>query len=156
MLLKEQKGERVLAILIGHPEGSALALQLAGVELARPLTQDFMARLVEAAGARVERLCISRFGDHTFSAAVAVAVDREWQEVDARPSDALDLAVRVGAPVYVDADVTDEWAVATREEVPARLTTCGGPHSDAPYGPDATEWRSLRTLVGTSAVWKPT
>lgn len=155
MLLKEQQGERVLAIFIGHPEGSALALHLAGAELPRPLTQDFMAGLLAAAGARVERVCISRFSDNTFSAAVAVAADGDWQEVDARPSDALNLAVRVGARVYVDADVMDQWAAATGEEVRARLSACGGPHRDGPYEAEATEWRSLRSLVDTAAVWKP-
>lgn len=154
MLLKERQGERVLAIFIGHPEGNALALQLAGVELPRPVTQDFTVRLLEAAGGRVERISISRFGENTFSAAVAVTAAGEWQEVDARPSDALNLAVRVGAPVYVDTEVMDQWAAPSREEVPARLNACGGPHRDG-YEPEATEWRSLRTLIGTSEVWKP-
>ena len=154
MLLREQKGERVLAIFIGYPEGNALALELAGVELPRPLTQDFMVGLIEAAGARVERVCISRFGDNTFSAAVAVASDGDWQEVDARPSDALNLAVRLGAPIYVDAEVMDQWAAPSGEDVRAKLTACGGPQREAGYSPDTTEWRSLRTLLGTRAVWK--
>ena len=155
MLLKEQEGERVLAIFIGHPEGNALALQLASVELPRPLTEDLMVGLVQATGACIERVCITRFGDNTFSAAVCVAADGRWQEVDSRPSDALNLAVRIGAPVFVDAEVMDRWAVPTREEVPARLTACGGPHREAPYGPNATEWRSLPTLIGTRAAWRP-
>lgn len=157
MLLKEQKGERVLAIFIGHPEGNALAAQLAGMKTPRPLTQDLMVGLVEAAGACIERVCIARFGDNnnTFSATVGVAADGQWREVDARPSDALNLAVRVGAPVFVDAEVMDQWAVPTREEVPARLTACGGPHREAQYGPEATEWRSLPTLIGTRAAWRP-
>ena len=154
MLLKEQKGERVLAIFIGHPEGNALALELAGVELPRPLTQDFMVRLVEATGGRVERVCINRFGDNTFHAAVAIAAGSDWQEVDARPSDALNLAVRVGAPAYVDADVMDQWAAPTSADIPAKLTASGGPHRDKPYEPEPTEWRSLQTLIGTRAAWK--
>ncbi len=156
MLLKEQKGERVLAIFIGHPEGNALATQLAGMKTPRPMTQDLMVGLVEAAGGCIERVCIARFADNTFSAAVGVAAGGQWQEVYARPSDALNLAVRVGAPVFVDAEVMDQWAVPTRDEVPARLTACGGPHREAPYEPEATEWRSLPTLIGTRAAWRPT
>jgi hypothetical protein len=48
----------------------------------------------------------------------------------------------------------DQWAAPSREAVPARLNACGGPHRDR-YEPGATEWRSLRTLIGTSEVWKP-
>jgi len=111
MLLKEQQGPRVLPIWVGHPEGRALALQLAGKALRRPLTQDLMASLVEAAGARIERISVGRFGENTFYAAVIVTSGGEAQEVDARPSDALNLAVRAGAPVFVDAQVMEEWAV---------------------------------------------
>jgi len=148
MLLKEQTGPRVLPIWIGHPEASALALQLAGRALPRPLTQDLMARLVEAAGARVERIAVGRFGENTFYAAVTVSTQDESQEVDARPSDALNLAVRVDAPVFVDAQVMEEWAVPSREEVESRLTECGGarrqrdPNREAPSG-----WRSLVSAV---------
>jgi bifunctional DNase/RNase len=148
MLLKEVDGSRVLPIWIGHPEGSALALQLAGKTLPRPLTQDLMASLVAAAGAHVDRVSVGRFGENTFYAAVTVSAHGESEEVDARPSDALNLAVRVAAPVFVDAGVMEEWAVPSRDEVAARLTECGGPHRhrrpnrEAPSG-----WRSLVSAV---------
>ena len=76
----------------------------------------------------------------------------ESQEVDARPSDALTLAVRVDAPVFIDAQVMDEWAVPSREGVASRLTECGGPHQTAPdEGEGPSEWRSLVTMVGTGS-----
>lgn len=149
MLLKEREGERLLPIWIGHPEGAALALQLAGTALPRPMTQDLMVRLVEAAGARIERVCVSRFGENTFFAAVTVNAQGESQEVDARPSDALNLAVRVGAPIFVDSQVMDEWAVPSREAVASRLTECVGPHRAHPKREAPSEWRSL--TVGATA-----
>lgn len=148
MLLKEANGSRVLPIWIGHPEGNALALQLAGKTLPRPLTQDLMANLVAAAGARVERISVGHFGENTFYAAVTVSAHGESEELDARPSDALNLAVRVDAPVFVDARVMEEWAVPSRDEVASRLSECGGPHShptptrEAPSG-----WRSLVSAI---------
>ncbi len=144
MLLKEREGERVLAIWIGHPEAGALALQLTGKARPRPMTADLTARLVEAVGARVERVSVSRYSDHVFYATVTVTGGGAPHEVDARPSDALNLAARVGAPIFVEAHVMDDWAVPSRAEVPARLTDCGGPHQDAPgYVGGPSEWRSL-------------
>ena len=143
MLLAERGGERVLPIWIGHPEAGALAVQLAGTVVPRPMSQDLMARLVEAAGARIERVSVSTFSGNTFFATVTLTARGESQEIDARPSDAMNLAARVGAPIFIDAHVMDEWSVGSREEVPARLNHCGGPHRDPATPPPASEWRSL-------------
>jgi RNA polymerase sigma factor (sigma-70 family) len=104
VLLKEVGGERRLPIWIGAFEGDALALHLGGESLPRPMTADLMARLLEAADARVERVRIASLREKTFYATIAVA----GQEVDARPSDALNLAARVGVPIFVDDAVMDE------------------------------------------------
>ena len=107
-LLREQDGDRVLPIWIGPPEGDALTLHLRGGTLRRPLTPDLTARLLEAAGARVERVVVTRLEDNTFYAVVAVAARGEVREVDARPSDALNLALRAGAPVFADGAVLEQ------------------------------------------------
>lgn len=101
-LLKETSGERILPIWIGPPEGDALALQLGGEAMPRPLTADLMAKLLEAAAARVERVAINSLRENTFYATIVLTTARGEQEVDARPSDALNLAVRVGARIFVD------------------------------------------------------
>lgn len=104
VLLKERDGERRLPIWIGAPEGDALALHLGDESMPRPLTADLMARLLEAAGAQIESVRISSLRDSTFFATIVVA----GQEVDARPSDALNLAARVGAPIFVDDAVMEQ------------------------------------------------
>jgi RNA polymerase sigma factor (sigma-70 family) len=104
VLLKERDGERRLPIWVGAPEGDALALHLGDESMPRPLTADLMARLLEAAGARIESVRVSSLRDSTFFATIVVA----GQEVDARPSDALNLAARVGAPIFVDDAVMEQ------------------------------------------------
>jgi uncharacterized protein len=112
VVLRERGGDRVLPIWVGPPEGDALAYQLGSASTPRPLTADLMARLVDAAGARIERVAISSLLERTFYAVVTVARGNETQDVDARPSDALNLAVRVDAPVFVAAELLEEAAIA--------------------------------------------
>jgi uncharacterized protein len=142
VLLKEKGGGRVLPIWVGAPEGDALALQLGGEAMPRPLTADLMARLLEAAGAKVERVVVNSLRDNTFYATVAVQSAGEIQEIDARPSDALNLATRIGAPIFVADEimakgVTDNLeALLTEEEASLGL-------EPSPSG----EWRSLSPAV---------
>jgi hypothetical protein len=115
VLLRENEGDRVLPIWVGPPEGDALALQLGGEAMPRPLTADLMARLVEASGARVERVSVHTLREKTFYATVSVRGREGVTEVDARPSDALNLAVRVAAPIFVDPDVMGTTGMAAAE-----------------------------------------
>jgi len=104
VLLKEKGGERVLPIWIGAPEGDALALQLGGEATPRPMTADLMAKLLDAVGVRVERVAVNTLRGDTFYATVVLD---SGKEVDARPSDALNLAARVRAPIFVDEQVME-------------------------------------------------
>lgn len=150
MLLKELEGERVLAIFIGWPEGNTLALKLAGKVGPRPMAPDLMARLVEASGAHIDRVSVSSCSQNTFYATVKLAAGPESREIDARPSDALNLAARANAPIYVDAQVMDDWGVSSRAEVASRLIECGGPYQKAQETPKPpNEWRSLPELIET-------
>ena len=107
VLLKEKTGERTLPIWVGPPEGDALAMGLGGEAMPRPMTADLMAKLLEAAAARVERVVVNSLRENTFYATIVLATPGGEQEVDARPSDALNLALRVGAPIFVDDPVME-------------------------------------------------
>ena len=137
VLLREQGGDRVLPIWIGAAEGDALALQLTGGTMPRPLTADLMASLLEASGARVERVAISSLRDKTFYAVITLSAGGRTSEIDARPSDALNLATRVGAPVYVDPEILESSGMRA-DEVRGKLDD-ESPFEDEPEG----EWRTL-------------
>jgi RNA polymerase sigma factor (sigma-70 family) len=137
VLLREKDGDRVLPIWIGAAEGDALALQLTGGSMPRPLTADLMASLLEASGGTVERVAVSSLRDKTFYAVITVAAAGRSTEIDARPSDALNLATRVGAPMYVDEEIMESGSVRG-DEVLGKLDD-DSPFEDEPEG----EWRSL-------------
>ena len=111
VLLREADGDRVLPIWIGAAEGNALALELRGESPLRPMTSDLLAELVRLFGSRVERVTVTSLREKTFYAVIALAVDGRVEELDARPSDALNLAVRTAAPIVVENDVLERAAV---------------------------------------------
>jgi RNA polymerase sigma factor (sigma-70 family) len=116
VLLQEKEGERVLPIWIGRPEGDALALELGGEATPRPMTADLMAKLLEAAGARVESVAVNSLREDTFYGTILLVTGSGKQEVDARPSDALNLAARVKAPILVDEAVMEHAFTGDLEE----------------------------------------
>jgi RNA polymerase sigma-70 factor (ECF subfamily) len=151
VLLAEKEGQRVLPIWIGPAEGDVLALHLVKASPPpRPLTIQLMARLLEATGGRVERVVVSSLRETVFYAAVHVAVgDGAVEEVDARPSDGINLAVRVGAPIFVGEEVlrTAGFAAADRTALERELTArCAKDGEEPPEG----EWRSLTPDLMTS------
>jgi RNA polymerase sigma factor (sigma-70 family) len=154
VLLKEKDGERLLPIWIGAFEGDALALQLGGETTPRPMTPDLMARAIEALGGRVEQVSVTQLTDNTFYALVSVAADGRRVELDARPSDALNLAARVGAPIFVSPEVMDQ-AARTGDvllESEAELREKNFPPVDQ-EGPG--EWRSLTPDLVKALLPKP-
>jgi uncharacterized protein len=123
VLLKEQAGVRILPIWIGLSEGLALMLHLNATTTPRPMTYDLTARLLEVAEVRVERVTVTSLRDNTFYATIRVRVGDRVHDVDARPSDALNVALRVNAPIYVAPEVfehgfrmTVDGALTTLEE----------------------------------------
>jgi bifunctional DNase/RNase len=105
MLLAERDGDRQLPIWIGPAEAAALALVLESVETPRPFPYKMAAGLVEAAGARVTEVRITQIIPPVFYAVVVVESSDGPREVDARPSDAVNLAMVTGAPIRVNADL---------------------------------------------------
>lgn len=140
VLLRETDSERLLPIWIGAAEGNALALRLTGETTPRrPVTSDVMAELLRVTGARVERVVVTSLREKTFYAVIAVAVDGRVDELDARPSDALNLAVRVGAPIFVDDSVLEKCALPEGDLSTRLDAEAGEADQELPAG----EWRSL-------------
>ena len=144
VLLAEKEGSRLLPMWIGAPEGDALALHhVRASPTPRPMTFDLVARLLEASGARIERVVVSSLRENVFYAALHVAgSDGAVQEIDARPSDGINLAVRVGAPIFVDEEVleTAGFAAADESALDRELNERCAQHGEEPPPGD---WRSL-------------
>jgi RNA polymerase sigma factor (sigma-70 family) len=139
VLLRERDGDRTLPIWIGFPEGDALALHRAGAATPRPLTFDLMARLLDFAGAQIEQVTVSSLRDNTFFGVVTLRSGDEVHEVDARPSDALNLALRVGARVLVEREVMDQAAVPAADA----FRRLDDEREKLGLEPEEGEWRSL-------------
>jgi len=117
--LDDPNGEgRLLPIWIGQPEATAILLALEGAELPRPLTHDLLKGVIEALGAYVERVEITRVEGGTFYAAVIIRAEERTVVVDARPSDSIALAIRMAAPIFVDDDVLADAAIAEQSSEP--------------------------------------
>ena len=123
VVLIEAAGRRYLPIWIGADVADAIALQLQGVEMARPLTHDLLRSVIEVLGAKVSRILVNDIHDNTFFARIIFDVAGRYAEVDSRPSDAIALAVRVSCPIYVEDRVLDEAALVLDEAAAAERKT---------------------------------
>jgi len=116
VILKEKMAERYLPIWIGPAEADAIAVKLQGVSVPRPLTHDLLSSVIDTLGATVESIIVSDLKNDTFYARIILNVDGGQVEVDSRPSDALALAVRVGAPIYAEEEVLDKAGILLDQE----------------------------------------
>ena len=109
LVLREAEGAgRVLPIFIGGPEATAIAFALEEIETPRPMTHDLMKDLLDEIGARIERVTVTELRDATFYAEIVISSAGTVHSVSARPSDAVALAVRYGAPVFAEEGVLEE------------------------------------------------
>jgi uncharacterized protein len=106
---------RVVPIVIGGAEAASIAVALSGEVPPRPMSHDLMAALVTGLGARVDRLEVTALREGAFLAELAVSGPNGPRRLDARPSDGIALAVRMGAPLYVGEDVLDEAGAVLAE-----------------------------------------
>lgn len=118
LLLKEVSGNRRLPIIIGQYEAQSIALELEGLRPPRPLTHDLLKIIIENLGAVVNEVIVSELKDNTFYAKIVLEVASLTNEIDARPSDAIALAVRMNAPIYVTDSVMDTASFLPSQEQP--------------------------------------
>jgi uncharacterized protein len=145
VLLKEREGERILPISVGLDEGNAIAQHLAEVATPRPMTYDFMAKLLEVGKQHIERVAVTKLHDRTYYATLWVRAGDRVHEIDARPSDAINLALRMQAPIFIEPEAfargspTPESVRPELQAVYASITTTS---LDT-----AMELRSFRALL---------
>lgn len=133
VVLKEEGMERYLAIWIGPYEADAITIKLQGVEIARPLTHDLLKQSIQQLGATVSHVLVSDLQDDTFYARVVMDRNGERIELDSRPSDAIALAVRVQAPIFVSESVMERAGVTPDEEIDMEAVTPEEEEQLAPY-----------------------
>src|SRR6202162_1838541 len=107
VILKEKEADRYLPIWIGSSEAQAIATKISGNPLGRPLTHDLMATAFSDLGISVKRIVVTRLADQVFYARLYVKQNGRDLDFDARPSDAIALAVRVECPIFVATEVME-------------------------------------------------
>ena len=113
VILKDVEHDRYLPIWIGAWEASAIAMRLQGMATERPLTHDLFAATLEQLSVRIDRVVISELADETYHARLYLDRDGIEVEIDARPSDALALAVRGAVPIFAAEEVLAQAALGT-------------------------------------------
>ncbi len=117
VLLKTIDDNRYLPIWIGHPEAAAILMKLQGADTPRPMTHDLLVDIIDQAEAKVEKISVNELRDNTFFATITLSVSGSEIEIDSRPSDALALAVRVQAPIFVAEDVIEESSIEFDQDI---------------------------------------
>ncbi len=108
VILKDVEGERALPIWVGIFEANAIALEMESVPTPRPMTHDLIKNILEGIQASVTRVVVNDLKDNTFYAVIFLSLNGNEVSIDSRPSDAIALALRVEAPIYVAKKVLDE------------------------------------------------
>ena len=121
VLLREIEGDRILPIYIGPFEASAIAYALQGTAFPRPMTLDLMRLSIESLGGSIQRVIVTRIEKDTFYAELIIDGPGGIITVDARPSDSVGLALRVGVPVFVAESVMDKAGQSVNEADEGRL-----------------------------------
>ena len=102
IILRDQEGQRILPIWVGVFEANAIALQIENVQTPRPMTHDLLKNIIDDLSAQVERIVVTELKENTFYALIHLRRNGHSIEVDARPSDAIALALRTRAPIFVE------------------------------------------------------
>jgi hypothetical protein len=140
LILKESAGKRRLPIIIGAFEAQSIALEIEGIKPPRPLTHDLLKNIIDALGFSITEVVISELREGTFYARLLMDSGAA-REIDSRPSDAIALAVRYGAPIFVADEVMNEAGFVPDGEEEEENAEAASP------GPEAEEGESRRETL---------
>ena len=107
VILRDKEGQRVLPIWVGIPEANAIALQIENISTPRPMTHDLLRNVIHDLKASVRKIVVCDLQDNTFYALIYLILGGETVAIDARPSDAIALALRTRAPIFVEDTVIE-------------------------------------------------
>ena len=107
VILRDKDGERVLPIWVGNSEANAIMLQMENILTPRPMTHDLLRNIIQDLNAAVQKIVVCDLQDNTFYALIYLALNGGTVAIDARPSDAIALALRTHAPIFVEDSVID-------------------------------------------------
>ncbi len=116
LILYELEGKRKLPIIIGGFEAQAIALKLENIKPPRPFTHDLFKNIADVFNLHVNEIIIDELHNETFYAKVVCEVNGEVHEIDARPSDAIAIAVRFNAPLFVTEEIMDEAGIKEEQK----------------------------------------
>ncbi len=142
LILKEEGGDRTLPIWIGLLEATAIATEMEKLEFARPMTHDLAVNLLKAAGIRLVRIDVTELKDNTYYAEITLDTGDKLVRVDSRPSDAVALALRADADIFVSEDVLKS---ATQAEPQPTVVT------GDEKGKDEDKWNKILEELDPSA-----
>lgn len=108
LLLKEVNGNKTLPIWIGKPEADSIALALGKVETPRPLTHDLIKNIVEDLKLKITKIIVTEILDNTYYAILCIENGKQETFIDSRPSDAVAVALRVRAPIFVEDAIIEQ------------------------------------------------
>lgn len=117
VILREKEADRYLPIWIGPYEAEAITIALQGTEVSRPLTHDLLLNVFRTLNARLVRVEVNSLRDQTYFGNIVAELNGETLDIDARPSDALALAVRAGIPILVEQAVMDDAGITPEEGI---------------------------------------
>ncbi len=135
VVLKEKDADRYLTIYIGAAEADAIAIRLQNVSVQRPMTHDLLGNVMQQLGASVSKVVVTEVRNDTYFARLYLDVNNEQVEIDSRPSDAIALAVRAEAPIFVEDAVIDQAGVLLDDEG----LIAGGDDRPEPVKPEELE-----------------
>jgi hypothetical protein len=115
VILRDDVHHRWLPIVVGSSEAQAIALQMENIIPPRPLTHDLVKNLLDSVEVRISRVVVSDLRENTYYAMIGLKLNGNHVEVDARPSDAIAIALRAQAPIFVDDDVMKKASVSDRD-----------------------------------------
>ena len=143
VVLLDEVGHRALGIWIGEAEATMIDMGLNQTELPRPMTMNFMASILKAAGATLEEVRIETLKDEIFYATAKIRSGDTVNEIDARPSDAIALAVLTGSPVFVAEEILEKCGVALPE---GKTLRSGGAIAASRLAENQSQEKQLETL----------